>query len=319
MRRGQTGAKSCGSVACIVLAYHLPRQLASLLGALRHPEIRLYLHIDRRKPLAPFQRALTKSGLTHVGLLPRHPSRWGSAQCVDAALEGLAAGVADGCSYFVLISGQDFPLRQTDGIVAFFESAGSTSYMSYMPVSESTAGQRGQSWHGRHRTEFYTYTVRGLRELCVPRGEDVSFMSWRGRVLNEGLRLRSAFRPPRQHPNYARPYTGSTWWNMSRVAAQYVLGFVGEHPDFRRYHEYTLAPEELFFQSILVGTEFASRYEVIDDDLRFFVWPDGAPNPLVLTVDDLPSIVQSEKLFARKFDETVDQAVIGQLAEVVST
>ncbi len=226
-------------LACIVLAHHLPLQLASLLAALRHPQVRLYVHIDRTKALAPFTRAFAEAGLRDLVLLPRHASLWGSVGCVDAELEGLAAGVADGCGYYVLLSGQDFPLRPLDEIVAFLEQAGSGSYMSYIELSKSTAGQRGQAWHGRHRTEFYTYTVRGRRELCIPRGEDLPFLSWRGRILNEALRMRSALKPPRRHPPYARPFTGSTWWNLSRTAAEYVLRFAREHPDFRRYHTYT--------------------------------------------------------------------------------
>jgi hypothetical protein len=304
-------------VAIIVLAYNLPQQLASLLSVLRHPQVRVYVHVDRRKPLDRFTRAFADAGVDDAVLLPRHPSRWGSAQCVDATLEGLAAGLSDGCGYFVLVSGQDFPLKPVAEMVELFESAPSTSYMSYMPVAESTAGQRGQPWHGRHRTEFYTYNVRGLRELCVPRGEDLSFMSRKGRILNELLRMRSALKPPRRHPPYAQPFSGATWWNMSRPAVEHVFRFLDEHPDYRRYHEYTLAPEELFFQSILVGTDFASNYGVINDDLRFLLW-NGAPRPLTLKIDDLPAMLASGKIFARKFDETVDNAVLARLAELVA-
>jgi hypothetical protein len=307
------------TIACIILAHQLPNQLASLIGALRHPQVRVYLHVDRRKSLAPFTQALEEAGLDDVVPLRRHVSHWGGANCVDAALEGVAAGVADGCDYVILISGQDFPLRPADEIVAFLETAASRSYVSYMPVEESTAGQRGQAWHGRHRTEFYTYTVRGLRELCVPRGEDTSFLSRRGRILNELLRLRSSLHGKRRHPSYAQPFTGASWWNLSRPAADYVLRFVDEHPDYRRYHEYTMAPDELFFQTILVGTDFANNYEVINDDLRYVNWPDGAPHPLTLTTRDLPAMLQSGKLFARKFDRNVDDAVIRELAERVGT
>ena len=301
-------------VACIIRAYHLPKQLALLLSVLRHPQVRVYLHIDRRKPLAPFTRALAEAGLRDIVLLPRYKSWWGSAGVVDAGLEGLAAGVADGCGYFVFMSGQDFPIQPLEDIVAFFEDAGSDSYLSYGPLSESR--YRGQPWYGRHRTEFYTYTVRGRRELCVPRGHDVSYMSWRGRTLNQLLRMRGALKPPRRHPPYLRPFVGTAGWNMSRAAAAYVLRFVSEHPDYRRYHTYTLTPDEMFFHSILVGTDFASQHQVVNDNLRYMRW-NGAPHPLTLTVDDLSTMIESGKLFARKFDEGVDGLVLARLAERV--
>ena len=74
-------------LACIVLAHRLPGQLASLLSALRHPQVRIYLHIDRRKPLAPFTQALSQAGERDVVLLRRHASPWSSAGKVDADIK----------------------------------------------------------------------------------------------------------------------------------------------------------------------------------------------------------------------------------------
>lgn len=300
-------------LACIVLAHHLPSQLALLLSALRHPQVQVYVHIDRRKSLGPFTRALEAADISDVVLLPRHKSWWSSPGTLDAALEGLAAGVADGCDYFITISGQDFPLKPIKEIVAIFDRAGPRSYLSYWPVSEFP-----HRWRGRERTDFYAYTVRGRREVCIPRGEDVGLFNWRGRILNELLRMRTAFKPPRRHPPYVRPFLGSDWWNIPRVAADYVLRFRDEHPDFRRWHEYTYAPGDMFVHSILLGTDFARHHEIVNDRLRFVIRQEGSPHPRTLTTDDTSAILESEKLFARKFDQRVDCAVLESLAERVT-
>ncbi len=170
-------------LGCIVLAYNLPGQLALLLETMRHPQVRLYLRVDKRKPLAPFSAAL---GGLDVMWLPRHPSRWGSAECVDAALEGLRAALADQCEsgYFILISGQDFPLRPVDEIVRCFETNRGRTYTDYWPVAESR-----HRYRGRDRTDFYTYTVRNRRETCIPWGEDTSHFGLKGALLNDLLRL----------------------------------------------------------------------------------------------------------------------------------
>jgi len=120
------------------------------------------------------------------------------------------------------------------------------------------------------------------------------------RCLSSALRARSAFKGPRRFPSYARPFGGSQWWNLSRPAADFILGFLDAHPDYRRYHEHTLAPDELFFQSILLGTEFAAEHEVVDDCLRFMRWPEGESHPRLLTDEDLPAMEESEALFCRK-------------------
>jgi hypothetical protein len=297
-------------LAIVVLAHDRPKQLAMLLSVLRHPQVCLYLHVDRRSELAPIATALADAGVREVELLQRHATAWGSVQLVDAALEGLVRGVKDECDYFTLISGQDFPLRPMEEILAFFEKAGSRSYLENFPLP--TPRWR---FEGRDRTDFYTYTLRGRRETCIPRGEDTSFFNWKGRVLNEMLRVRTTLKPTRHFPSYVHPFGGSQWWNLSRAAADYILDFIDDHPDYRRYHEHTLAPDELFFQSILRGTNFAGEHEIIDDTLRFMRWPEKESHPRVLTMDDLPAILESESLFGRKFDMSVDDVVLTRLLE----
>jgi hypothetical protein len=93
----------------------------------------------------------------------------------------------------------------------------------------------------------------------------------------------------------------------------HVLRFLDEHPDYRGYHEHTVCPDELFFQTILVGTGFAEAHEVVDDSLRFMRWPEGANGPRTLTIDDLPAMLDSSDLFARKFDATADAGVLDRL------
>ncbi len=90
---------------------------------------------------------------------------------------------------------------------------------------------------------------------------------------------------------------------MSREAVEYVFWFTGEHPDYRRYHQHTMIPEELFFNSILVGADYTG--EVVNDSLRYLRWGDQL-NPLILTAKDTPEMLASGKLFARKFDGIPD-------------
>jgi Core-2/I-Branching enzyme len=299
-------------IACIVLAHRFPAQVVCLLSSLRHPQVSTYLHLDRRVPETPFRRKLAGTDLRDIVLLPRRAGRWGGIELVDASLDGLAHGARDGCDYFFLISGQDFPLRSPSQLVAFAEDAGPRSYLTNwsLPTERWRFG-------GRDRTDFYTFTVLGRRETCFPRGEDVSSLSRKGRALNQLLRILSCAKPPREFPTYLRPFGGHQWWNLSRPAAEFVLEFVRNHPEYRHYHGHTSCPDEIFFHSILLGTDFAQRFEVVNDDLRFMIWAQAESHPRLLTVDDLPAMLHSADLFARKFDGNLDPAVIGRLSEAI--
>ncbi|MFL5902046.1 MAG: beta-1,6-N-acetylglucosaminyltransferase [Solirubrobacterales bacterium] len=301
-------------MAIVVFAHHKPDQLARLLSVLRHPQVRVYLHLDRQAQVEPFEHAFLEAGVSDVVMLRRYAHRWGSSGIVDATVEGLRRGIEDGCSYFLLISGQDFPLRPVSEIANFVEQAGSRSYVESSPLPMPC-------WRlgGRDRTDFYSYTILGRRATCIPRGEDTSILNWKGQVLNQLLRARSAFKPRRSFPAYARPYGGSNWLNLSRTAVEYVLRFMDERPDYRRYHEHTLIPSEVFFHSILAVPDFADRVEVVDDDLRFTIWPETSSHPRTLKTDDLPAMEGSGKLFGRKFDEEVDRTVLERLTERVTT
>lgn len=296
----------------IVLAYRDPAHLVRLLKRMVHPRVQIYLHVDRRVDIGPFELALASQALReHAVLLPRHESIWGSAQCVDAVLDGLRAGVEDGCDYFLLVSGQDYPLKPIGEIVDFFEARRNTSFLEFWPVGDSR-----HRFSGRDRTDFYAFNVRGKRELCIPRGEDASFLGPRGRLLNQLLRARSLILPARRFPSYAQPYAGSTWWNMTRLAADNVLEFLDLHPDYRAYHEHTWVPEEIFFQSVLVGTHFVQDHAVENDNLRLSLWE--GMRGRTLTMADLETVETSGKLFARKFDSTTSAEILEALSTRLS-
>ena len=191
-------------------------------------------------------------------------------------------------------AGRTFPCGRSRGFSNSSRSAPERSYLSFFPLPDP----RWQ-YDGRLRTECYSYTVFGRRETCVPPGFSVRF-SAKGRLLNSVLRLRSAFKPPRTFPSCARAFGGSSWWNLSRAAAEYVLHFVEQHPDYRAYHEHSLCPDEIFFQSILLGTEYADSHEIVNDELRYLEWVEGASHPRDLSVADVPGMLESGKPFARK-------------------
>lgn len=290
----------------VILAYHRPEQLAVLVQTLRHPQVSIYLHIDSGVDLEPFKAALPEPNL---GWLARHRSGWATVGIVDAELEGIARAVAEDCSYVLVISGEDFPVRPIAEIVQFAHENQHRSFVQTYPLPYP-------AWplDGRARTDFYTCTIAGRRYTCFPRGEDTSAMPAMRRALNWALRLRFMLKPPRRFPAYLRPVGGQQWLNLSRAAAEHVLAFVARHPDYHSYHVYTACPDEMFIQSILVGTDFVDQHEVVADDLRFLLWV-GGDHPKTLGMEDLRAIAESDDLFARKVVAEADPALFAALRE----
>jgi hypothetical protein len=280
----------------VVLAHRNPAQLAALLEALRHPQVTVYLHLDSKSRSGPFHAALADADVAEIVWLKRHRSGWGTRGIVDAELEGIASALADDCSYMLLISGEDFPVRPVAEIVEFTQANQARSYVEAVALPHA-------DWElsGRKRTEFYSWKLGRRLYTCIPRGEDTSELDLVRRSFNWVLRARFFGKPRRHFPSYLKAFGGQQWLNLSVPAASYVVNFVNRHPDYHEYHSFTACSDELYVQSILLGSEFATSNEIVSDDLRFLIW-EGGDHPKTLTLDDLPAIVASPDLFARKVD-----------------
>jgi hypothetical protein len=123
-------------------------------------------------------------------------------------------------------------------------------------------------------------------------------------------RLHLALPLRRRLPGGLWPYGGSAYWCLERTLVHFVHGYLHENPDYVRFFEHVFVPDELFFQTIIMNSELRDTVE--NDDLRYLDWS-REPAPVVFTRDDLPALLDSGQLFARKFDETVDSAVLDAL------
>ncbi len=75
-----------------------------------------------------------------------------------------------------------------------------------------------------------------------------------------------------------------------------------------KHFSYSLCPDELFLQTIILNSPFATN--VINNNCRYTEWDQSSAHPRILTVADFDKISSADKLFARKFDPTLDAAIL---------
>ena len=110
-------------ISYILLVHRNPTQVARLVSRL-HAWSPIFIHVDRRVPISPFQRALESSNPGgSLRFVKRHRCRWGQFGIVQATLEGINALIASGCDfdYAMLLCGQDYPIRSMNLIAEFLE------------------------------------------------------------------------------------------------------------------------------------------------------------------------------------------------------
>lgn len=272
------------TIGYVVSAYKLPSQLVRLVRRLRSDGSHFVVHVDGKTDRRTFEEMADGTrGLGCVDFVERHVCHWGGFGHVRATLKGIERLYADGIpfDYVVLLTGQDYPLRRTGEIEQYLDEADGRSFMSYWPLPHEGWAGRG----GLDRVERW-HVVRG-------RGAHAA-IPWFGRRL----------------PGDLEPWGGGPYWCLSRQVTDHVDAYVRAHPELIRFFEHAWIPDELFFQTIVLNSPLGET--VVNDNLRYTDWSRN-PAPAMLGRDDLDEMLSSGKLFARKFDETVDVGVLDLL------
>jgi hypothetical protein len=118
--------------------------------------------------------------------------------------------------------------------------------------------------------------------------------------------------PKRKLPLGYSHYGGSAWWSLSKECARYCLDFLEAHPGLLNYYKYTWGGDEFIFQTIIMNSP-EWRQKVVPDNLRYIDWADKKPSPKTLNRQDIPNMMASGKLFARKFDLALTPGIFREI------
>ncbi|MBP6115732.1 MAG: hypothetical protein KBC57_13835 [Neisseriaceae bacterium] len=275
-------------IAYLLLVHQYPNQFKKLFQAIHHADNVYLIHVDKKTDESVFNEIeafLSDYGNAH--LLERKVTNRGGYSLVDAELRGIETllKLSMKWQYFINLSGQDLPLQSQQAIYTFLKAHPHTDFM-------GLTDQRALRPDTLHRIEHY--------------------------VFETGANITSVG-PTRQHSYLSdvTPYIGSKWMILSRKFCDFVV----RHPDvdrFKTFYKNTFMADEGFFQTVLMNTSYRQE-AVVEDDLREIEWlpaeGDAPPRPRILGLADEAMLAQSERLFARKFDETIDADIIEQLSQ----
>lgn len=119
----------------------------------------------------------------------------------------------------------------------------------------------------------------------------------------------------RSNNNELKYYFGSQWWCINCDFAGYILNYIKVHPEYIKFFKKTSCPDESFFQTLLMNSEFAfSRREY----LHYIDWSEGNSSPKNLKCTDLDRAFSSHKLMARKVDNEYDKEIITEILKRIN-
>jgi len=311
MARGSDASAASSSaairVAYLITSYVLPDQVLRLARRLRAGSAgaAIVLHHDPRRG------RVDAAGLDALGVLriePPSPVAWGEGSQLAMVLRCLRWTMrCTDADWVVLLSGQDYPIRPVAAIERSLAEARVDGFIHARPVPPPTLRSRTVDEFARR----YHYRWRRAR----PGAARAVRAAARARPLVQvgttpsGTWLGVPARPSPFGPDL-RCHHGGDWFTLSRWAVEAIERVVCERPDVLKHFLRTLIPTEAFVHTVLANDP---SLELSGDSRRFTLWDSGASRPRVLTTEDLPRLLGAPFDFARKFDETVDRAVLDAL------
>jgi hypothetical protein len=279
-------------IAHLILAHKNPAQLERLINVLAHPSFDIYIHLDKKTDITPFRYLAEKPNVFLVA--ERAPVYWAGYGTIQATINGFRAILPNPVyDYINVISAQDFPLVSAEGIYRHIAENQGTEFITCENIEDQwqSAATRVTRYH------LINWRIPGKFRL----------ENWVNRLLG-----------PRKFPLKGYKMVGrSNWFTLSRGAATYFLDFIGRHPQVDRFYRYVWGADEFIFATVLYNSSFQDN---IRESLIYVDWRGQTQgHPRVLTSKDLPEMLASGKLFARKVDMDVDPTLFDLLEKKIAT
>ncbi|MFY7652624.1 MAG: beta-1,6-N-acetylglucosaminyltransferase [Chitinophagaceae bacterium] len=273
-------------LAHLILTHANPQQSERLIKRLSHPDAYWFIHVDAKTNIAPF---LYLKNLPNVQFVEkREKVTWGAYSIVQATINGLTAIVnhAINFNYVNLLSAQDYPLVATNTIHQFLENNPNKAF-----------------------TEFYLVETEWQEAIFRLKKYHLTNHQFKGNQWVE--KWMNKLLPERKMPQNLVPVGRSQWFTIAGTHAKYIVNYLNKHKDVQRFFDLTWGSDEIVIQTILYNSPY--RQDMVNNNLRYIDWSEGKPSPKTFSIADLDTLLKSGKLFARKFNDAVDVAILNKL------
>lgn len=266
-------------IAYLILAHKNPDQVKRLVNLLNGD---VYIHIDSKCDIKKFY--ISNEKINYIN--KRISINWGGFSMVQATLR-LINDARKSCNYdyYVLLSGDDYPIRNLNEFELFLDKHKKHSFIEYDKFEPKW--QHLKERYTKYKISESTHIVSKILQ----------------KILNIFVNNRAMFRN-------MQAYKGAQWWCLNSDSINYILRYISDNKGVIRYFKHTYIPDEMFFQVILLNSHLKNR--INNNNLRYILLKDRHPE--ILTINNLNDLINTKnKFFARKFDIEVDSEVLDLL------
>nr|WP_320057013.1 beta-1,6-N-acetylglucosaminyltransferase [uncultured Bacteroides sp.] len=272
--------------AILIIAHRDFDHLCSLINFF-DDNFLIYIHVDIKSNFTKKEIVSLSEMKNVISVYKRFKVNWSGFNILRCELFLIKKALENNdIDYIHLLSGQDFPIKSTSEFLSYFDDNKGHEFIGWhlMPT---------ENWEKCSFVRYQYFRPYDLFDYKTKRGKIII-----NKIVNFQMKYNLRRRIPDQ---FIRLYGGSNWFSLSKQCAKYVSNYTQRYPAFYRRLKYTFAPEETYFQTIILNSSF--KNEVINNDLRYISWKRKNDSfPACLDEKDFFNIVVSERFFARKFD-----------------
>jgi hypothetical protein len=271
-------------IAIMMTVHKNEEQVNRLINHLSK-EFDIFVHIDKRSSLKIRET-------DNVFVYKKYKVYWGSFNQIMATLFLSKKAFEKGYDRYILISGQDLPIKTNEEILDFFNN-NEKEYISGQKLPIASLSENG----GLDRMTRYWVNHRGRGKFLINRLYDKC-----------ECRLFNILSRKRPRPIDYEFHKGTNWTNFTHKCVGKTIEYLYKNPQYIKRFKWTHCADEIFYHTII---NLLEGLEVENENLRYVNWTDGPEYPKTLRIEDYEKIMRdNKKLFARKFDANIDQEII---------
>lgn len=293
------GVKVCTllKIAYLILCHMNEQQIVALIHQLQSDYADIYVHVDSKTD--GFE-LLRKERIILLDDDERIDVRWASFSMIEATMKLIKKCLSNQkkYDYILLISGQDFPIKNHIQRLSFLEDNRGSNYIEIKPHDDSFRRifpKRNELYYPSwmYGNSIFIRIIRKFY-IIMTGGRSYTFRLFK-RKNTTGMTFEF----------------GSQWWCLQAEVVEWMMKYINDHPEYVAFFKNAMTPDECFFQTLFVNSPYAKARK---DKLVWLEWKGN--HPRLIEEKDIDRLISVENvLFARKFDLKVNPKPIEMLIE----
>lgn len=297
--------------AYLLCAFNNWNILKTIIELLDDDENDIYLHVNKTVKdynQSEFENITSRSKLI---FLERVDTGWGNYGLTQVLINFLMIASKEKYFYYHFCSGTDMPLKSQAEIHSFFEKygKGKVNFIDSQPI-DAIINNTKLDW-----IKYYYFGVKYSRH---------KYIRPLYRIFNQSnVLVQKLFRIDRiKHLNCV-PCSGSEWFSITDEFANYIIN---NQEWIKNHFNHTFIPGEAAIHTLIWASSYrdtivnAEINGYKDKTMRLISFSRGRVRrgePYMWQAKDFNELINSNMLFARKFDEVIDMEVVNKLKEYI--